>query len=298
MSLASLPPQHPLALLADALGANDGGAKLRGLLDREWAERFGRPDLIGFNRLLVDLGMRGLGILNYQDDAINGLEWFLKAWAVNAGAPAPTVVDVGGNEGDFVQVVLRARPDARLFSYEPAPRSFAKLQEVAAGRQNVTIRNIALGDQPGRLPLYDYDPSCNEKSTAHASLFPEVFSVHWKKPVTAVEVEIRTLDTVCAEEGIEHIDLLKIDTEGAELKVLQGAARLIAENRIKVVHFEFNRMNVIARSFFQDFAALLPRHSFGRLLPQGILALDPGDLFSTNFFEFQNLVALPKEPAA
>ncbi|HXG75415.1 MAG TPA: FkbM family methyltransferase, partial [Gaiellaceae bacterium] len=45
-------------------------------------------------------------------------------------------------------------------------------------------------------------------------------------------------DTFCAERGIEQINYLKIDTEGADLEVLKGASRMLAENRIDLVQVE------------------------------------------------------------
>ena len=58
------------------------------------------------------------------------------------------------------------------------------------------------------------------------------------EPVAQVEVAAVTLDEYCAANGVESIDLLKIDVEGAELDVLQGAQRLLEDRRVGSILFE------------------------------------------------------------
>ena len=53
-----------------------------------------------------------------------------------------------------------------------------------------------------------------------------------------------SLDGYCTEHGIERIDLLKLDVEGAELETLEGAAQLLVDGRIRCVLFEVSRAMV------------------------------------------------------
>ena len=59
------------------------------------------------------------------------------------------------------------------------------------------------------------------------------------------------------EKKIDDIDFIKIDVEGHELAVLQGAVNMINQNRIKVIQFEFNVANILSRVFLKDFYDLL-----------------------------------------
>ena len=52
-------------------------------------------------------------------------------------------------------------------------------------------------------------------------------------------MECKTLDTLCKELSLDHIDYLKIDAEGAELKIIQGAKNLLMRHNIKYVQFEY-----------------------------------------------------------
>ena len=93
-------------------------------------------------------------------------------------------------------------------------------------------------------------------------------------------------------ERIDIIDFLKVDTEGHELAVLQGASSLIEDGRIGCIHFEFNEMNIVSRVFFLDFRELLHNYKLYRLLPNGLLPLGDSPL-ETELFAYQNIVALP-----
>jgi hypothetical protein len=65
-------------------------------------------------------------------------------------------------------------------------------------------------------------------------------------------VETSTIDRYIAEKSIEHVDLLKIDTEGNDFRVLQGAIGSLRAGTIGVVQFEYNHRWIHARSYLKD----------------------------------------------
>jgi hypothetical protein len=103
-----------------------------------------------------------------------------------------------------------------------------------------------------------------------------------------------TIDNFVKENRISKIDLLKIDTEGHELAILAGAKETIDTNKVPVIHFEFNEMNVISRVFFRDFVLMLTGYDFYRMLPDNIVKLEPYIPVKTEIFAFQNIVAVKK----
>jgi FkbM family methyltransferase len=123
----------------------------------------------------------------------------------------PTVVDVGANVGEFSAAVLELRPGATVYVSEPNPPCRDKLRE-RFGSGVVLIP--ALGAQAGALTLHrgsEYD-EC-------ATLHPRGARVPELVQGPALDVEVVTLDSL----AIEHIDLLKIDAEGSEPEVIEGA---------------------------------------------------------------------------
>ena len=114
---------------------------------------------------------------------------------------------------------------------------FAELQQRYAEHPTVQAECFALGAEPGR-------------ATFHAADLSEVSSLLAPDPLVVkrsvndtyrhqeIEVEVDTLQAFAARSGIEHIDVLKLDVQGAELQVLEGAAELLREQQIDLLFVE------------------------------------------------------------
>ena len=250
-----------------------------------FARRFMQP----FNKLMFHLAIRGMGVFNYQTFGISGERYLIHRLLPRLLKEhrRPVLFDVGANEGNFSADLLAAFPDAFVYSFEPHGRTFERLSKRLGNRCRVF--NSGLGDTVGSMKLYDVGD--HEEGTSHASLYSDVIIDLHHRPVEAVDVEIKILDDVVEELGVERIDFLKIDTEGHELAVLKGAARLFKENRIGIIHFEFNDMNVVSHCFMRDFRHLLEGYRLFRLLPNSLLELSDMPAM-TEIFGFQNIVAI------
>ena len=108
---------------------------------------------------------------------------------------------------------------------------------------SVTVVNAAVADKRGTLVLYQSPDD------------PEVKIICLARANICVEVATISLDDDLASRGIQKVDLLKIDVEGAELLVLAGAARLLGSNAAPTVIIEVNPVSL--RSANSDPAAVL-----------------------------------------
>ena len=106
------------------------------------------------------------------------------------------------------------------------------------------------------------------------------------------DIQVRTLDGVAQEEGISSIDLLKLDVEGHELAVLEGARETLA--RTRAVQFEFGGSNIDSGAFLRDIVALLGGFRIYRLLADGLRPLRYDERFEV--LTTTNFLAL-REPA-
>ncbi len=254
---------------------------------------FARRIFRGFNATLHGLALSGLGVLNWQDDAVSGERYLIRNYLPRVLPQAhPVFFDVGANTGAFTSALLARFPEAKVYAFEPHPQNFTRLLGAGHAPGRVVHENLALGRAPGHITLYD---RADSEGSAHASVFADVIADIHRQALTATEVRVDTLDNVTARLGVEYIDYLKIDTEGNELAVLEGAARLLAESRIGYIHFEFNEMNVVSRVFLRDFRKLLPQHRLSRLLPRGLLPLAKRSI-ATEIFAYQNILAEPMFP--
>jgi FkbM family methyltransferase len=154
------------------------------------------------------------------------------------GRSVETFFDVGANVGQTSREALRSFPRARVFAFEPHPLTFARLR-AALPSDRLSVHQLAFGEESGDVKLYVYGTSA-DGSTMN-SLVPDArYAVKSGQSATECIVECSTIDQFCASNDIEVIDVLKIDTEGFDLFVMKGAARMLRERRIGFVYSEFN----------------------------------------------------------
>lgn len=244
---------------------------------------FCRRALFRFNRGVYLLALHGMGVLNHEDSEVSGEAELLRR--VARAFPAPTVLDVGAHEGSYAREVISSAPAARVYAFEPHPETFKRL---AAGATAYTPIHAALASEEGTLTLYDHG---SPAGTQHASLVPNVIEAIHDGPASGRwEVPATTLDRFVADREIDHVHLLKIDTEGAELDVLRGARATLEAGLVDLVQIEFNSMNTISKAFMRDFRALLAGYSAHRLLPDGPVALERLSPVFEEIFAFQNVL--------
>jgi len=136
-----------------------------------------------------------------------------------------TVFDVGANVGQSALRYAEFFPGARIHSFEPVRSTFEILERNTRSMPNITAHRIAMGSGSGRAMI------SLQPNSQHNSLLV-------KQNGSSEEVEVSSLDAFCMERGIATIDFLKIDTEGYEFQVLGGAARMLSEQRIRILQLE------------------------------------------------------------
>ena len=138
--------------------------------------------------------------------------------------PGMVVLDIGANVG-FYSLLLGdlVGPAGRVYAFEPDPLSFGLLapRAEASRHGNVSAAQVALGDREGRLTLY-----CSRTNRADN----RVHASH-ETPVEEVEVTLTTLDAFLTGKGVERIDAVKMDVQGAEVAVLAGARETLRRTR-------------------------------------------------------------------
>ncbi len=153
-----------------------------------------------------------------------GFEQLTTAWLPKVVKPGMSAVDVGAAIGVFSLMLCRlVGPDGRVTALEPSPTSI-RLLERNALRNNVRFEVIeaAASSEDGARPFFLTDSSDSHAFFPHPLIAP------------SSQVDIRTvrLDSV-----VEEADFIKIDVEGAEIDVLEGAARLIGSRPALVVEW-------------------------------------------------------------
>jgi FkbM family methyltransferase len=139
-----------------------------------------------------------------------------------------TIVDVGANVGVAALFFALSYPQAQLFAFEPCPETYQLLCQNLSAFPQIHPFGFGLLDRDGTLPLYlsRVDPVTH-------SLGRSDFNTEQR-----VDVQLRNARQVMAEQHIHTIDVLKIDTEGCEVPILQALAELVP--RVQVLYVEFH----------------------------------------------------------
>lgn len=149
-------------------------------------------------------------------------------------------VDIGAHVGGYTWLTADARPHARLLLFEPDPRNQALLRRTIARSQldRATMHPVALADTSGaeQFAFDDASGTTGSLLTGHA---PSAILQSQYGSSTHQAVETRTLDSFLSELSRRRV-ILKIDVEGAEVRVLTGAARVLAEVRPAVFYESFD----------------------------------------------------------
>lgn len=176
---------------------------------------------------------------------------------------SPLIFDVGANVGQTIELCATHFETPVIHAFEPGNEPFGTLTQRYAHRRDIRLNNFALGRESGQHRYFE-----NTESSAMNSLHapgPECYagSTRYCDVKAERDVQIRTLDEYCAEHAIGRIDILKSDTQGHELEVLEGAAAMLRQGAIGMVFVE-----IIFHAMYEDMArpdqimALLLDHGF------------------------------------
>jgi len=195
------------------------------------------------------------------------------------------IFDVGANVGDWSSALLSLLTDSTtreavdLYVFEPVPSTFEFLRN-RLGTQNPVLHyeQVALSSENGEGVIYVSGQNAGTNSLHVAS--------QWGDGMQHAIVRATATDFFKTNK-IQEVHLLKSDTEGHDMEVIQGALQLLADEKIAVLQFEYNHRWVYARKFLRDaFTAVekLP-YKLAKLQPDHLLIFTEWHAELEKFFE-------------
>jgi FkbM family methyltransferase len=177
--------------------------------------------------------------------------------ALHAENTSLIVVDIGANKGDWSRLCLSEAAKANLYgrlkviAAEPVPSTAAIYRERLSDailENRCELLEVAFSARDGMAKIYVIGDGAGTNSLHQKSL-PSYAS--------PVDVQTRTIDGILSEMEIDEIALMKIDAEGHDFGVLEGAAETLAEGRVRVVQFEYNFRWLSASRSLRDIFELI-----------------------------------------
>ncbi len=212
------------ALAGEVMASDEFRSRHRHLLEAESSvvQKVETPDFV----LYVDLADWAVGRPIARSGSYEPSTDELLRSLVSSG---DTVVDVGANVGWFSMLAARlVGPAGRVLAVEPNPANCRLIERSAAenGFTGVTVLPVAASDRSGMAAL-ETDGS-NGRMVLLDRAPPTALSCSFVVP-------LERLDELVGRAGLERVDVLKIDVEGAEALVLRGASGTIARHRPAIV---------------------------------------------------------------
>lgn len=147
--------------------------------------------------------------------------------------PDSVFVDVGANIGIYTLIASSKIRKGRIYSFEPIPAVQNTLYQnirINHLEDKVTVVNKVVSDKTGQERFVIHD----------ISEYSHISSNQGSKSILIDSVK---LDDFCKNQRIDHIDIIKIDVEGAELKVLKGMENALKMGKVRFLIAELNSRN-------------------------------------------------------
>jgi FkbM family methyltransferase len=191
-----------------------------------------------------------------------------------------SVIDGGANRGSFTDAFLQLHRPERLVLIEAIPELAEKLRARYAGKPGISIVSAALSDRNGEAQFEI------NRSEASSSLLPiDPRNSAWfsrdLRVARTVQVPTLTLPALMEEQGLQTVDLLKLDLQGAERFVLTGGEAVL--ERVRVIYTEIFFEQLYAGAWlFWEMNEFLASRGFKLCGLSNIVHAPDGDLVQAN----------------
>jgi FkbM family methyltransferase len=162
------------------------------------------------------------------------------------------IVDAGANVGSIAQEFSFYFPQAKILAFEPVLATFKRLEKKALASGRIIPIQLALGESSYQIEI----PLNTEDTINSISAPPE------QQNICGYEmINVESLDEYARKNRIEKVDILKIDVEGYEFKVLEGANHFI-QSSIKAIVLEVGYERSSSKVHFSDVETYMENHGF------------------------------------
>jgi FkbM family methyltransferase len=172
------------------------------------------------------------------------------------------ILDIGAHRGETIKILLLAFNPSKIICFEPQQDNYLYLKKTFRNNQKIEAKNYALGDKkkskilnvnidPGTSSLMEF----NDKSFYLKLKAFLLGKKNYKDLIIRKEkIDVFPLDNIVFD---YNIDMIKIDVEGYEEKVIKGAEKTFVKNNIKIILIEFHLSKMFKKYNYKNLIKLL-----------------------------------------
>ena len=207
----------------------------------------------------------------------NGEYWLLEQVVQRVTGPS-VFLDIGSNKGDWSAKVFDffgARDTAlSIYAFEPSSYTRGLLAGRFSAQNNIHISDCALSNEPGLSEFFIGSEGAGTNS------------LHEISGEKTESINISTLDIFLEENDIVRVDFGKIDTEGFDALVIEGAIKALEQGKFDLLQFEYNWRWLLNSKSLRDVFQLIENtlYSLGQLSENKILIFDKWHYDMDRFF--------------
>lgn len=197
--------------------------------------------------------------------------------------------DVGANIGDWTNHALSSFKNSKGHLFELSSDTFETLRKNVVQTSNITLNNLGLSNENTTIEFKNFG-----KDNGGNTLL--LNSDYHTRDFTLTKADVTRGDKYCGENNIDHIDFLKIDTEGVEYAVLEGFEAQFKAQSIDIIQFEYGYTHADVKTLMRDFFNFFEKYGYvvGRLTQSGV-QFKTFDYTDNDFKSGPNYIAcLPK----
>ena len=167
--------------------------------------------------------------------------------------------DVGANHGEWSKHALSVFPDASIHCFEIAAPVFTELSGNMPRSAKIILNGFGLADRDERIRIM-FTPSDDGLTSLLEPLSDD-------RDRSIIEADVRSGDRYLSSQGIQYVDFLKVDVEGAEPLVFAGFKDAFRLQRFRCVQFEYGHADTSLREYYRFFE----EHGYrvGKIFPDG-----------------------------
>lgn len=206
------------------------------------------------------LDLLGYSLVSKKEFGNNGMADLMSILPKNTEL---TLLDIGANLGQTTIELETFFPKSKIYSFEPDPDTFQQLSKAIGSYSNIKAYNLGFGDYSGKIKMNINKASGGNSILSVSEKIGQYAHGAWTEKVGEGKIEIATIDSFCDNNQIYTIDLVKIDTQGYELKILNGGEKTIVPARTKAVFVEVLFVELYQQqAYFIDIFSLLTQRGY------------------------------------